>query len=171
MFVVLDTLTPTHAVYPLGVRSDHFHAGQIANYVEGRAIVETLCSLQGIPMPASINQHVDHIVATAADQRDAFTITAPNNPDPKTTYQLGETIDIAWQIDDSSVTGIYVLLHRLGHDDYYLSDRIDTTDNKSGTMTWTITEPLPTIGNRIIRVSSFSQDQPKRILRSQNTGW
>ena len=107
-------------------------------------------------MPASINQHVDHIVATAADQRDAFTITAPNNPDPKTTYQLGETIDIAWQIDDSSVAGIYVLLHRLGHDDYYLSDRIDTTDNKSGTMTWTITEPLPTIVNRISRVSSFS---------------
>ena len=160
--VVLDTLTPTHAIYPLGVRSDHFHAGGFANYVEGLAIVKTLCEKQGVSFPAAIQEHVDGLLATAADQRDAFTFSEPSNPDPKTTYQLGDSIDIAWNVEDPEVKGIYVLLHRLGHDDYYLSDRIDTSSEKSGKMSWVVSEPLPTVGNRMDRVQEFSRETAKK---------
>ena len=132
---LIDTLTPTHAIYPLGIRSDHMHASTFANYIEGRLIVEALCACDGIPMPPEISPYVDEIISKAADLRDAFHVTAPMPEDPSVTYAMGETIDISWEVVDPAVTGIYVMLHRLGHDDYYLSDRIDVSSQKTGNPT------------------------------------
>ena len=158
---LIDTLTPTHAIYPLGIRSDHMHASTFANYIEGRLIVEALCVRDGIAMPEAISTHVDDIIAKAADLRDAFHVTAPKPADPQTVYAMGETIDISWEVVDPEITGIYVMLHRLGHDDYYLGDRIDVTSAKTGTIQWTVQEPLPVLGNRMHRIKDFSRETAK----------
>ena len=34
----IDTITPTHAIFPLGIRSDRMHASSFANYIEGRLL-------------------------------------------------------------------------------------------------------------------------------------
>ena len=161
---VLDTVTATHAVYPLGVRSDHMHASPIANYIEGEIIVKELCRRDGIALPESIPERVKQIISEAADLRDAFHVTSPMPIDPKTAFAIGGKMDIGWQVVDPNITGIYVMLHRLGHDDYYLSDRIDVTNAKTGSMQWTVQEPLPVLGNRMSRIKDFYLIQQSLII-------
>ncbi|GEM_PF-2433650 len=158
---VVDTLEATSNIYPIGVRSDGMHASPFANYLEGQAIVEALCAQDGVPVPAEIAPHIEQILLEAADLRDAFRVTAPQPETPKTEIALGESLEIAWEVDDPEVTGIYVMLHRLGHDDYYLSDRIDVSTEKRGSLTWVVQEPLPVLGNRMTKIKEFSPSTAK----------
>lgn len=153
--VVLDTITANHAHFPLTVRSDQFHAGGVAGYIEGLAIVRALCAQDGIELPATVSEHVDHMIATLADQRDAFTITAPAaDLQPDTEVAIGDEITVEWTLNDDSITGVYVMLHRLGHNDYYLSERIAVGSPAFGRLTWTVQDGLPTVGNRISRIGA-----------------
>lgn len=158
---VIDTLALTHAHYPLGVRSDQMHASPIANYIEGLEIVKALCARDGIEMPPKLASHVESLIKKAADSRDAFRVLAPMPEDPKTAHAIGDSINIEWEVDDPEVTGIYVMLHRLGYNDYYLSDRIDVRSKKTGSLTWTVQEPLPVLGNRMSRITQLSPDTAK----------
>ena len=169
----IDTITPTHAVFPLGIRSDRMHASSFANYIEGQAIVADLCARDGIPLPNAIIEHVDTIIAEAADQRDAFHVLSPQPAEPSVTYNFGDTIDVAWEVVDPTVTSIYVLLHRVGHNDYYLTDRIDVTEQKTGQLQWTVQEPMPTLGNRVSRVAAFTPEtaETEYFARKIPGGW
>ena len=63
---VLDTITANRKHYPLTVRSDHFHSGGLAGYLDALAIVRTLCAHDGIRLPEAVEKHIDTIVAGAA---------------------------------------------------------------------------------------------------------
>jgi hypothetical protein len=161
---VLDTITPCHAHHPLTVASDHFHAGGVAGYVEGLAIVRALCANDGIELPQAVEAHVEQMIAEAADKRDAFVITAPKGIEPKTTFAMGDSITCEWTVTDPSVRAVYVMLHRLGHNDYFLSDRIEVGSAESGRLTWTIQDDLPTVGNRVNDIGRITPATAKTEL-------
>ena len=152
---VLDTISLVAAHHPITVRSDHFHAGKLANYIEGLAITKTLCAHDGIPLPPAVEELVQKALAGAADKQDDFVITAPTNEEPRSTYKLGDQITLQWSLADTSVQEVYIMLHRLGHYDYFLSDRIAVDDPAFGKLVWTAADNLPTIGNNLHRLKKM----------------
>lgn len=160
--VVLDTITPCYENYPLTVRSDHFHAGGMAGYVEGLEIVKALCAQDGIPVPEKLEAHVQTLLEEAKDKRDTFTITEPKNLDPKTQVKLGEKVTVRWTVDDPEVKAVYVMLHRLGHNDYFLSDRLDVGSPRFGSLTWTAKDDLPTVGNKVTSIGKVTPASAKK---------
>ena len=154
--VVLDTITLCHAHYPLTVRSDHFHAGAMAGYVEGLEIVKALCAQDGIPLPQQVQAHVDRLLEDAKDKRDTFTILEPKADTQRKTLSLGDEVTVRWTVEDPSVKSVYVMLHRLGQNDYFLSDRIDVGSPGFGKLTWTAQDNLPTVGNKVSQIGKVT---------------
>ncbi len=147
--VVLDTITLCQKYYPLTVRSDHFHAGGMAGYVEGLEIVKALCAQDGIALPNEIEAHVNTLLEEAKDKRDSFTILEPKGIEPSTQVKLGEQVTCRWKVEDPEVKAVYVMLHRLGHNDYFLSERMEVGSPGFGSLTWTAKHELPTVGNKV----------------------
>lgn len=159
--VVLDTITPCYEHYPLTVRSDHFHAGGMAGYLEGVEIVKALCAQDGIPLPKEIETHVETLLVDAKDKRDTFTVLEPRGIEPQTKVNLGDEITFRWKVEDPEVNAVYVMLHRLGYHDYFLSDRLEVGSPGFGTLTWTVANHLPSVGNKVKDIGKLTPSNAK----------
>ena len=50
----------------------------------------------------------------------------------KNTLNFGDELTVSWEVADPEVKAVYVMLHRLGHNDYYLSDRLPVDASRKG---------------------------------------
>lgn len=164
----IDCLTVTKEHFPATVRGDGFHASETANYLEGLEIVRAMAAHDGVELPLAVEKLVAEKVARASQNAEAITVTYPSLTNPiEEELHVGDTITVRWTTKAKAVPGVYVMLHAVFNDDYYLSEPILVDAKDFGSFTWKVALRLPRAGNRPGKASP--QQASPSLITSKDT--
>ena len=150
----IDCLELTRKHFPATVRADGFHASGTANYIEGLEIVRAMCQYDKIPFPSTIEDYVQKKVKETKASAEILNVTYPSLEEPiHETLRMGDTVTIRWDTKKGKIPGVYIMLHAVFRNDYYISPKISVGAENLGKFQWTVSKDLMEAGNRPGRIS------------------
>ena len=124
---------------------------------------EIFCQHDGIEF--DVEAHF-RIIDERINQREDFTITSARQKPSRWLYPhvdltTGDELVVEWTVENPDVKAVYVMLHRQGGNDYYLSDRLEVGSPGFGRLTWTLADNQPVAGNKVDRIPNSSRSTAK----------